>query len=130
MSPARHTASVGAHPPQDERDRPRCAHLERLDPVALEADVVTEPLRLLGCVCVAVDVHHQAEVIGGLQLAVAGPGEFPEPQCYHRLPHAVRHRLPEPEIGGIGQRCHEFRDPDITACLRPSNHDRSLRSAR
>ena len=78
----------------------------------------------------AVDVHHQAEVVSGLQLTVTSPGQFPEPQCYHCLPQAMRHRLPEPEIGGVGQRCHQFRDPDTAACLRPSNHNRNLRSTR
>ena len=120
-------AAVRADPPPHQGDHPRGAHVEQLVPVALHADVVAEPLRLLGRVGMAVDVHHQAEVIGGLQLPVAGPEQRGQPQRDHRLAHAVGHRLPEAQIRGVGQRRHQLRDPDA-ARFRLVSHNGSLRA--
>ena len=76
---AGHAATVRAGPPQHERDHPRRAHVEQIERVALHADVVAEPPRLLSRIGVAVDIHHQPEVIGCLQLLAAGPGEAGQP---------------------------------------------------
>jgi hypothetical protein len=124
---AGHAAAVRADPPPHQGDHPRRAHVEQLVPVALHADVVAEPLRLLSRIGVAVDVHHQAEVVGGLQLTVAGPEQAGQPQRDHRLPHAMSHRLPQAQVGGIGQRRHQLRDPDA-AWFRLVSHNRSLRA--
>ena len=115
-----------ADPPQQERDHPRGAHIEHLEGVALEADVVAEPFRLLGRVGVAVDVDHQPEVIGGLQLTAAGPGQACQPQRDHRLAHAMGHRLPQAQVGRVGQARHQLSDPDAVG-PRPDNHNQSLR---
>ena len=95
--------------------------------VALHADVVAEPQRLLGRIGVAVDIHHQPEVIGSLQLPAAGPGQAGQTQRDHRLAHAMGHRLPQAQIRGIGQGRRQLRDSD-SVCPRPGHHNQSLRA--
>ena len=121
--------TMGSEPADEERDRLGRVHAEHLEAVALESDVVAEPLGLLRGVGVAIRVHHQAQVIGRLPLAVIGTDQFSQSQRDHRLAHAVVHRLPEPEVSGVGQRGDELGDPN-PAPVAPVEHERTLRPPR
>lgn len=118
---SRDTATVRADQPQDEGDRPRGVHVERLEHVSLAADVVAKPLCLLGGIGMAVDIHHQPEVIRSFQLAVAGAHKLSHPQGDHRLPHAMRHRLSKTQVSRVRQRRHHLRDSDVV-CFELDGH--------
>jgi hypothetical protein len=64
------------------------------------------------CVRVTVDVPQEARVVGRDELRLADADAVCQPQSDDRLPEAVLHRLPEAEIGGKGQRCHELGQAD------------------
>ena len=85
--------------PQQEDDGLWRVHRQRVVAVALEADVIAEPLRLLGRVGMAVHVHHQAEVVGGRPLPLVEPDGIGESERDNGLADAVLHGLPQPQIG-------------------------------
>ena len=96
--------------------------------LALERDVVAEPGRLLGRVGVAVHVHQQTEVVGGLPVGRRGAGQVGQAQRDDGLAHAVLHRLAQPEVGGVGQRRDQLRDP-YPAARCASGHTGSVATA-
>jgi hypothetical protein len=67
--------------------------------VALEHEVVAEPLGLLVRVDVAADVRQQRGVVEDRPLLVAQLEPFRQPQRDQALPQDVLHRLSEPEVG-------------------------------
>jgi hypothetical protein len=77
----------------EEADCLRVAHRQDLEAVGLERDVVAEPAGLLCGVGMAVAVHEESEVIGGLAVVVVGAYEVGHPQRDHGLAQTVIHRL-------------------------------------
>ena len=67
---------VRSRPAQQEGDRLHGAHAHDLNAVALERDVIAEPLRLLCGVGVAVGVHQQPNVVERLPIGGARPGQL------------------------------------------------------
>ncbi len=105
-------AAVRDHPAHDERHHLGRVHAEDVVDGRLEGDVVAEPAGLLGRVGMTVRVDHQTEVVGRLPLTLGRTREVGQPQRDRGLPHAVRERLAQAEIGGIRQRRDQLGDPD------------------
>jgi hypothetical protein len=68
----------------------------------------------------AIDAHQQADVVGGHALVPADSQQVRHPQRDPRLADRVLERLATPQIGRVGQRCHELREPHAhtNRCLR------------
>jgi hypothetical protein len=91
----------------------------------LGLNVIAEPLGLLVCVGVAVDIGEQPGVVGRDAVGLANADSLADAQGDHRLAQAVLHRLATTEIGGEGKGRHELREPD-TAPVATTGHRGSL----
>lgn len=99
---------TSTQPAQPRHGRQRPLHAVNVL-VALQADVVTEPLRLLVGVRVAPDVRQQRRVVHDRADVVVQAQPLGKPDRDQALAHNVLHRLTEPEIDTQRQRSHELR---------------------
>jgi hypothetical protein len=81
----------------------------------LQADVVTEPLRLLVGVGVAAHVDQQRGVVDGCSRLLVEADPLCKPQCDQALAQHVLHRLPEAEVDPERKRPDELGEANVRA---------------
>ena len=125
-TPSRARSSSGlprAEVAEHEAPAARPAHVD-LSRVALERDVVAEPLGLLVGVGVAADPGEQPGVVDDHALGLVEPQALAHPQRDQGLADHVLHRLAQAQVGAQRQRRHQLGEADPRP--RDRTHERSL----
>jgi hypothetical protein len=114
-----------AQPAQQDQDPPGRLGVGLVG-VGLDADVVSEPHRLLVRIGVAVHAVEQTRVVRRDPVVDCGANAIRQAQRQPRAPDRVLHRQPAAEVGGERQRSHQLGDPDTRGVLHRPLHKGSL----